>query len=89
MLAPEVGETGHGAHTKYRKIHEPTYDFRKTITYMYSVRNSVKQTFLLKKPYYLKPRFMCQDMPRMQDFAPFTPELLEALSGLQTPGHQD
>jgi hypothetical protein len=24
----------------------------------------------------LKLRFMCQDMPRMQDFAPFTPELL-------------
>ena len=28
---------------------------------------SVKQT------YYLKLRSMCQDMPRMQDFAPFTP----------------
>jgi hypothetical protein len=28
---------------------------------------------------------MCQDMPRTQDFAPFTPELLEAFSGLQTP----
>ena len=26
-----------------------------------------------KKPYYLKLRFMCQDMSRMQDFAPFTP----------------
>ena len=30
----------------------------------------------VKKTYYLKLRFMCQDMPRMQDFAPFTPELL-------------
>jgi hypothetical protein len=34
-----------------------------------------------KKTYYLKLRFMCQDMPRMQDFAPFTPELLGAAKG--------
>ena len=27
---------------------------------------------------------MCQDMPRMQDFAPFNPELLGALSGPPT-----
>jgi hypothetical protein len=34
-----------------------------------------------KKIYYLKLRFMCQDMPRMQYFAPFTTELLGAISG--------
>jgi hypothetical protein len=39
-----------------------------------------------KKTYYLKLRFMCQDMPRMQDFAPFTPELLGALSGPRLQG---
>jgi hypothetical protein len=33
-----------------------------------------------KTPYYLKLRFMHQDMPRMQDFVPFTPELLGILS---------
>jgi hypothetical protein len=27
----------------------------------------------------------CQEKPRMQDFAPFIPELLGALSGPQTP----
>ena len=32
-----------------------------------------------KKKHYLKLRFMCQDMPRMQDFAPFTTELLKSL----------
>ena len=37
----------------------------------------VKEIFQLKKTY-LKLRFMCQDMPRMQDFSPFTPELLGA-----------
>jgi hypothetical protein len=42
-----------------------------------------------KKNYYLKLRFMCQDMPRMQDFALFTPELLGAAEGPQTPGHKD
>ena len=47
MLVPEVRETGHGAHTKYRKIQEPTYDFRKTITYMYSVRNSQKYLLVI------------------------------------------
>ena len=36
---------------------------------------------------YLKLRFMCQDMPRMQDFAPFTPELLRALGA--PPGRKD
>ena len=41
-----------------------------------------------KKNYYLKLRFMCQDMPRMQDFVPFTPELLEVLSDPKTPGHK-
>ena len=30
---------------------------------------------------------MCQDMPRMQDFAPFTPELLRALGA--PPGRKD
>jgi hypothetical protein len=34
----------------------------------------------VNKTYYLKLRFMCHDMSRMPDFAPFTPELLEALS---------
>jgi hypothetical protein len=33
------------------------------------------------KTYYLKLRFTFQDMPRMQDFAPFTPDFLGALSG--------
>jgi hypothetical protein len=42
-----------------------------------------------KKIYYLKLRFMCQDMPRMQDFAPFTTELLGAISGPLSPGHKD
>ena len=28
-------------------------------------------------------------MPRMQDFAPFTPDLLGALSGPPTPGRKD
>jgi hypothetical protein len=28
----------------------------------------------------------CQERPRMQDFAPFIPELLGTLSGPQTPG---
>jgi len=32
---------------------------------------------------------MCQEMARMQDFAPFTPELLGALSSPPTPGHKD
>ena len=32
---------------------------------------------------------MCQDIPRMQDFSPFTPELLGALSSPLTPGHKD
>ena len=31
---------------------------------------------------------MFQEMPRMQDFAPFTPELLGALSGPQIPGRK-
>ena len=43
----------------------------------------------VKKKYYLKLRFMCQDMPTMQDFAPFTPQLLEAISGPPTPGRKD
>ena len=30
----------------------------------------------------------CQERPRMQDFAPFIPELQGALSGPQTPGHK-
>ena len=30
----------------------------------------------------------CQERPRMQDFAPFIPELLGALSGPQTPGRK-
>ena len=38
------------------------------------------KNFSKKNPYYLKLRFMYQDMPRMQDFAPFTPELLGALN---------
>jgi hypothetical protein len=29
----------------------------------------------------LKAKIMCQDIARIQDFAPFTPELLGALSG--------
>jgi hypothetical protein len=37
-------------------------------------------TISVKKTYYLRLRFMCQDISRMQDFAPFTPELLGALS---------
>ena len=32
----------------------------------------VKQIFSVKQTYYLKLRSMCQDMPRMQDFVPFT-----------------
>jgi hypothetical protein len=32
---------------------------------------------------------MCQDIPRMQDFAPFTSELMGALSGPRTPGRKD
>jgi len=41
----------------------------------------------VKKMSSLKHQIMSLEMPRMQDFTPFTPELLGALSGPWPHGH--
>jgi hypothetical protein len=38
-----------------------------------------------KNHIFFKSEIRCQEKPRMQDFSPFTPELLGALSDPQTP----
>ena len=43
-------------------------------------------TISVKKTYYLRLRFMCQDISRMQDFAPFYPR---ASGGLECHGRKD
>jgi len=43
----------------------------------------------IKKMSSLKHQIMSLEMPRMQDFTPFTPELLGVLIGPQTPGRID
>jgi hypothetical protein len=41
-----------------------------------------------KNHIFFKSEIRCQEKPRMQDFSPFTPELLGVLSDPQTPGHK-
>ena len=53
-------------------------------TYLYGHKISKVSTKIL----ILKMSKGSQERPRMQDFAPFTPELLGALSGPQTPGRK-
>jgi len=50
--------------------------------------HTAKKKNCIHKNDIFKVRIMCQEIARIQDFAPFTPELLGALSGPQNPGRK-